>query len=328
MLRACGTLRCSERHFGGLRHGGWARHDPALSERIGVIVNPASGQGRGARLLPAVRAAFAAVGVRDDDVRLSAAPGDELNVATRAMDEGCTTLVAVGGDGTWSNVANAILRRGADCRLAIVSAGSGNDFVKSLGRDVPASDLPRTARLAVDGPDTRIDVGRVEEWYFVNAMGFGFDAAVLDDAARLTWPRGRLVYFYSALRQLFGYQGIDVSTNGGAHERYLMYVVANGRHFGGAFPIAPSASVSDGMLDIVAIGDLPPGRRLPLFAAATRGKHIGRPGVTVQLASTVTLRFEVAPYYDRDGELQRAKSATVEITCVPRALRVVGALRP
>ena len=125
-----------------------------MSGRVCVILNPAAGRGRGARSLPAVREAFAEVGV--GDLRTTEAREDERAVARRAIDEGFTTLVAVGGDGTWGNVANAIIASGADCRLALIAAGTGNDFAKTVG--APMRDIPLTARLAVDGPDVRVDV--------------------------------------------------------------------------------------------------------------------------------------------------------------------------
>lgn len=308
------SLRCGAR-----------RAISSAMRRIVVIVNPAAGAGRGARMLGDIRRAFARVGVRAGDIRVSAAPGNESALATRAIEDGCTTLVAVGGDGTWSNVANAILRGGSDCRLAIAAAGTGNDFVKSLGPGVAASDIDRTAQLAAAGPDTWIDVGRVEDFFFINAMGVGFDAAVLADVARTRWPRGRLVYAGSALRRLVSYEGIHIAANGVGRERYLMYVVANGRHFGGAFRIAPTASLQDAQLDVVAIGDMPPLDRLPLLAAAMRGAHARRAGVITQRKRCVMLSFDQPPMYDRDGELQQARGRTLEITCVPRALRVVGA---
>ena len=82
-----------------------------MSERVCVIVNPAAGRGRGARALPGVTAAFNAVGI--SDIRTTQAREDEHTIATSAIDAGATTLVAVGGDGTWGNVANAILSSGA-----------------------------------------------------------------------------------------------------------------------------------------------------------------------------------------------------------------------
>jgi diacylglycerol kinase (ATP) len=289
---------------------------------VGVIVNPAAGRGRGARMMPEIRAAFAAVGVTA--IEATGAAGDERALARRALDRGCTTLVAVGGDGTWSNVAGAILMSGADCRLALLAAGTGNDFAKTVG--APAGDLAATARLAVEGPDTRIDVGRVENRHFLNIAGFGFDIAVLEDCARITWLRGGALYQVSALRQLFGYRGIEIdvgSARARGPARHLMLIVANAKHFGGSFHIAPQAELADGLLDAVSILDGPPLARLRLFVAASRGTHTSDARVVVEQAPRFTLRFPAPPAYETDGEYRRAASAELEITCVPRALRVV-----
>ncbi len=293
-----------------------------MTEPATVIVNVASGRGRGARLLPKVRAAFEHVGIRD--IRLTRAPGDEATLARQAIAGGSTTLVAVGGDGTWSNVANAILACGADCRLAAIAAGTGNDFAKSIG--APASDLARMACLVADGAERRIDVGRAGDKWFVNALGFGFDVAVIEHSERVRWFGGRLLYLYSALHELFGYRGIDVDVcdNGtGRPGRKMMLVVANGRFFGGAFTIAPAATVDDGLLDVVTIADVPPSRRLPLLGSAARGTHVNRPEVSVRQAASLTLRFDQPPACDRDGEYERADTSVIEVSCAPGGLRVV-----
>jgi len=295
-----------------------------MNERVCVLLNPASGRGQGARLEPRIRAAFAALGVTE--VRRTAAAGDERTLALRAIDEGFTTLAAVGGDGTWSRVGNAILESGADRRLALISAGTGNDFAKTLG--VPAADLEAAARLAVEGPDRRIDVGRIEGRHFLNIAGFGFDIAVLEDIERIGWLSGNALYLFSALRQLFGYGGIGIEVASPAARRasarHLMLIVANARHFGGAFHIAPGASLTDGALDAISILDAPPLRRLTLFQAAQKGTHVGLPEVVTERAAGFTLRFDRPPHYETDGEYQRAQSAELQLTCVPSALRVVA----
>ena len=292
---------------------------------VRVIVNPAAGRGRGAQMLPRVREVFAAHGV--DAVEVTGIAGDERTLAARALLEGCTTLVAVGGDGTWSNVAGAILASGADCRLALLAAGTGNDFAKSLG--VPAGDIEATARLAVEGPDIPVDVGRIEGHHFLNIAGFGFDIAVLEDCARITWMKGGHLYLVSALRQLFGYPGVEIEVESPhrrrVRSRHLMLIVANARHFGGAFHIAPGADLADGLLDAVSILDAPPLGRIGLFVATTRGTHTTDPRVVTEKASRFTLRFPEPPAYETDGEYRRALSAELVIECVPRALRVVVA---
>ena len=235
----------------------------------------------------------------------------------------------MGGDGTWSNVASAILRSGADCRLGLIAAGTGNDFAKSLA--VPAKDLTASARLAVEGPDHRVDVGRIEDAWFVNTVGFGFDVAVLQDAARVRWLSGALLYAYTALHQLLRYSALEIAVDDGAASRparRLLLVIANGRALGGAFQIAPDASLDDGLLDMVAIPDAPGIERLRLFIRATRGLHVRLPSVEVRQARRFSLRFESPPAYDLDGELRRARSSIIDIECVPAALRVIGSGAP
>jgi diacylglycerol kinase (ATP) len=297
-----------------------------MPARVTVIVNPAAGRGRGARALPAVTEAFERVGITD--VRVTASKADERTIAARAIDDGATTVVAVGGDGTWSNVANAILSAGAGdaVRLGMVAAGTGNDFAKTVG--APASDAAATARLVAEGAETRVDVGHIEDRYFLNIAGFGFDIAVLEDIPSIPWLTGDAVYIYSALRQLVGYGGvdIDITSPGGRRgaTRHLMLIVANARNFGGAFRIAPHASLTDGVLDAISIHDATAWRRLQLFGAAARGTHIGRQEVVAEAAASFTIHFAVPPAYETDGEYRQASSADVEIRCIPGALRVVA----
>jgi diacylglycerol kinase (ATP) len=293
--------------------------------RVCVILNPASGRGRGGKAAPAIRAAFADVGVTE--VRLTSGRGDEAVQARRAIDDGFDTLVACGGDGTWSQVANAILGTGAgrSVRLALVAAGTGNDFAKTVG--VPARDFRTTARLCVDGGDSVVDVGRVGDKHFLNVTGFGFDIAVLEDIERIAWLKGDLLYLYSALRQLFNYHGVDIGITTARKQRpphrHLMLIIANARNFGGSFRIAPAASLSDGKLDAISIHDAPPLARVRLFAAATKGTHVMAPEVIVEQSPSFTLRFAEPPAFELDGEYHQAPSNEVVVECVPRALRVV-----
>ena len=294
-----------------------------MKSDVCVIVNPASGRGRGAKAEAGVRRAFASVGVTD--IRTTSAKGDERTVALRAIEDGVDTIVAVGGDGTWGNVANAIISSGADVRLALLAAGTGNDFAKTLG--APANDFAATARLVAEGAEQRVDVGQVEGRYFLNVTGFGFDIAVLEDIEKINWLKGDAVYLFSALRQLFGYRGIDIDISSPARARgtakHLMLIIANGKNFGGSFHIAPDASVSDGRLDAIAIAVAPPLRRMRLFGAATRGTHITLGEVNAEQAPSFVLTFPTPPAYETDGEYNRASSERLEVCCVPGALRVV-----
>jgi diacylglycerol kinase (ATP) len=286
---------------------------------IRIIANPAAGRGRARRLLPAARAAFARLG--RVEVRETREPGDEARLAREALNDGAETIVALGGDGTWSGVAAVMVAARTDCILAPLAGGTGNDLAKSLA--IPASDFVAVAALVARGATRRIDVGYVDDRCFVNAAGFGFDAAVLEAAAGRVWPRGNALYLACAMEQLFSYGGITASIGGGPMRTHLLLVIANGARFGGSFHIAPEASVSDSMLDVVAILDATPVRRMLLLAAATRGAHIRLPEAFTFQERETLIRFTVPPVFEADGELHRAASPEVRVRCVPGALRVI-----
>jgi diacylglycerol kinase (ATP) len=301
--------------------------EPPLTPRVRIIANPAAGRGLGARRLPAARAAFDAI---TTDVALTAAPGDEGRLVRGALDDGCTTIAVLGGDGTWSNVARALLAAGAGgrCALALLAAGTGSDYAKSVG--APAHDFAATAALVAAGAVATVDAGRVDDEPFINVAGFGFDAAVVEYMAGVPWLRGDALYLYSALRQLFGYRGFGAEVRSGEGDvpaaprrETLALVAANGRHFGGTFLIAPNAAMDDGRLDFVEVGPAGALRRAAIFAASTRGRHVRMPEVRERRARSVVVRFDSPPAYEADGELRRAAGRDVRIACLPRALRVV-----
>ena len=291
-----------------------------MNDRIRAIVNPASGRGRGARRLPALRTAFASAGITDIETTIAA--GDEHRLARQALDDGCTTVIAVGGDGTWGKVAAGLA--GSECRLALVATGTGNDFAKTIG--IPAADPAAMARLARDGPDQRIDMGRVGDTRFLNIAGFGFDASVMRAMLDIGWLSGEALYLFASARQLFAFPGLAVHTAPGGAEGFrnrLLLALCNGRRFGGSFIIAPNASVDDGLLDAISVGDATPLRRAALFAAAMSGMHLRYPEVTERRAKAFTLRFESPPLFQADGELHQATATELEVACISRTLRIV-----
>ncbi len=256
---------------------------------------------------------------------LTQGPGDEARLATEAIARGFRRIVAVGGDGTWSNVANAILKTGEPASLGLVPGGTGCDLAKTLG--IPARDVAACCRIVLAGATKKIDVGRVEDRHFLNIAGFGYDVAVLEDSWSVSYLEGSLLYLYCALRQLRSFRGMPVAVQANGHalrsSDLLMLIVANARIFGGGFQIAPHADPADGRLDVVAFGNMGLGARLGVMQQLLRGKHIGNPRVESVSVDKLVCRFEAPPSYETDGEWNRAHTAELTIECVPHALSVL-----
>lgn len=289
-----------------------------------LIINPVAGRGRSKRLISDIQNHFPADA--NWSVAFTERAGDEDPLTERALTAGAQTIVAVGGDGTCSAVAAAILRRKSTACLTVIPCGTGNDFAKTLG---VSGWTPRQIADLVDRVrPTKIDVGLSNGNYFLNSCGFGFDASVLEATTRCRFLKGDAVYIYSALTQLFTYRGMSVtvgSNHAAEAQRMLMLTVSNGRFLGGAFRIAPTASVIDGELDIAFFSDSNVIQRARLFAGALRGTHVRLPSVKTRRVSAMTLQFDEAPMMEIDGELRQARSSTLEIECQARALSVVAA---
>ena len=294
-----------------------------MDDRVFVVFNPFSGKGRGRRLVEPV---LQALGGGLIEHALTAKAGDEEALATQAIQAGFRRIVAVGGDGTWSNVGNAILNSGrADTALGLIAGGTGCDLAKSLG--VPARDVAAAARVVRQGVVRRIDVGRIEDRYFLNVAGFGFDIAVIEDSWTVRWLKGDLVYLYCALRQLRRFPGfeVEIEADGAAvsKQELLMFVLANARVFGGGFQIAPDADLADGLLDGVVFANMPFLRRLAIMVALLRGRHGAAREVAVRRAARFRLRFAEPPSYETDGEWRRAQTSELTVETRPKALGVL-----
>jgi YegS/Rv2252/BmrU family lipid kinase len=310
---------------------------------VHVIFNPASGRGRGGRRIPGYLELLRRhLGTFDHS--LTAAPGDEARLAKAALDGGATTVVAVGGDGTWGQVADQVIAAGPGVRFAMLPSGTGNDFGRNLGL---AYDSPEDAvRALAQGRVRSVDVGRVRSpsapdrasgdagayraRHFLNVVGFGFDIAVIDAAAGARFLKGAPLYKITALQQLFRYPGIEPVVSSPMHReragRRLIVTISNGRYFGGGFPIAPGATVDDGLLHACVIRDAGPLRRAALFNKAERGRHIGAPEVELLSDRSFTIRFPAdgpTPRFEIDGDVYASRGHAVEVELLPRALEIV-----
>jgi diacylglycerol kinase (ATP) len=292
-----------------------------------VVFNPQSGKGRGASFVSPVLLGLSAAQRLEHG--LTRGPGDEARLTREAIGRGFRRIVAVGGDGTWSNVGNAILASGEPIELGLIPGGTGCDLAKTIG--VPLRDVHACCRIVLDGQARTIDVGRVEDRHFLNIAGFGYDVAVLEDSWSVGYLEGSALYLYCALRQLRSYRGfgLEASVDGAPAIRadMLMTIVANARVFGGGFRVAPEADVEDGRLDAVSFENMGFGSRVSALVRLLRGSHFAHPRVSAVRARRLVYRFEAPPTYETDGEWNQARTAEVAVECVPKALRVLAPAR-
>jgi YegS/Rv2252/BmrU family lipid kinase len=294
-----------------------------VAVRALAIVNPAAGAGATARLWPALAAQLREHGL-DLDVATTAGPRDGIALARRAVDEGRSLVVAVGGDGTVNEVVNGITGEsgGPRATLGVIATGRGRDVCRNFGIPRPPAEA---ARALVSGIDVPVDAGEVEladgPRLFINAVGAGFDADVARRAQGRRGP-GTLPYLVAVVEALASYAPRPVEITGDIRWSGLVtaVVVANGAYFGGGMKVAPAATVTDGVLDTVVLGAM---GRLELLRWLPRiypGTHVRHPRVGMLPARAVRIDAPGPLPVHVDGEPVGSTPVTVRVRA--RALRV------
>jgi diacylglycerol kinase (ATP) len=263
--------------------------------------------------------------------------GDAALIAEREARAGRRLVIACGGDGTISEVANGLLRSGADAEFGVLPSGTGGDFRRTLGLPPRAADAARALR---EGKARALDAGRVtyageggggESRYFVNVASFGMGGDVIRRVKRQAGAGarlvgGRLAFAAAAARSAVAFErpAVRVRLDGGEESQMTVtnFAVANARFFGGGMKIAPAAEPDDGLFDVVAVG---PMDARAIFMNSYRlylGTHLGLRDVRHARARRVSARPAGADgvSLELDGEVVGRLPAEFEI--LPGALRV------
>ena len=285
---------------------------------IYAICNPTAGNGRAKKIGGQVQETLKKKGLPCRMVWTDC-PGHATQLAQAARMAGAETVLSIGGDGTAWEVAKGLL--GSSSALGIIPAGTGNDFVKTIG--VPQNPM-RALEHMLSHPPKKTDVGELNGQMFLNEIGTGFDVSVLDYAARAKkYCRGLLPYLYGVLQTLFRFQSVPITYTVDEGEEVtqdaFVVAVANGGCIGGGIHIAPDAQADDGLLDVVVVEKIPGRKLISRLIGLMRGKILTFPESHFFRAKNV--RFSAPGMrLNVDGEIIAEKSASARI--LPGALLV------
>jgi len=260
---------------------------------------------------------------------ISERPGHLGDLARRAIDEGATRLVVVGGDGSVHEVVNGIVDA-PDVELAVVPRGTGWDFSRTFA--IPR-DLDRALEVARAGVIRDIDLGRAtfRTWsgeesraHFANVASAGISGAIAKRANETSKALGGKVSYYWATVAVFARWRtgeMRVSVDGQRREgRMIDAMVANGRYLGGGMMMLPEAEPDDGLLDVLLIGDVTKRDLVFTLPKSYRGKHLPHPRLEVLRGKTVEIDADEPLPLELDGEQPGTTPARLEV--LPGVLRL------
>ena len=300
-------------------------------QRARLIVNPVAGAGRTHRQWPHIRELLRSIGVRFGH-DIPEAPRHAIELARSAARKGYDLIVSVGGDGTINEVVNGLYDSGTieDVTLGIISTGTGSDYIRTIG--VPARYEDACHRLL--GPKKlSVDLGVVEyasgggrqQRLFVNFAGIGFDAEVVRATTlRFKSMGGLPAYLLALLTTLLSYKNRDVSLKldgNTSQKRVCAAVMSNGKYGGGSMFLAPDADPTDGLFDVLTIGDVSKPDLLWSLPRIYKGTHLTHPKVTMVRAREVEVVSKQRVSLQADGELLGEAPALVRM--LPSALNVI-----
>jgi YegS/Rv2252/BmrU family lipid kinase len=298
-----------------------------------VIVNPASaGGGTRRRWNQIARAIQTAIGPFEH--AFTKAPLHAVNLAGQAINEGYEMVVAVGGDGTFNEVASGFFNENQIASenkvFGIVPHGTGSDFARSLG----LSNIEQACARLQNRAFRLIDVGHAKfikhndqpfERIFLNVASFGCSGHVTKILSqKLKKVSGSLAYTLASFQALLGHQDMNVTiTSDKESARDLLITncsIANGRYFGGGIKVAPYAEVDDGVFDITIWSGFGLADFIVKRKALWSGAHISESGTLVFRASEVIASSATCVPFELDGE--SVGFLPVSIKILPASLRL------
>jgi diacylglycerol kinase (ATP) len=292
------------------------------------LVNPASENGATGRRWPEIAHLAAEHGLQGETL-FSERPGQLTELARKAVADGASLLVAVGGDGTVNEVANGIAEA-ENVELAVIPRGTGWDFVRTHGIPRKLEDAIDTAR---SGAVRELDLGRVtfRSWagaeqtsYFANIGSAGMSGAVARRANSTSKALGgKVSYAWATVAVFVGWHPGEMHVTVDAEQRAASMhdvIVAIGRYFGGGMKISPDAEPDDGLFDVVILGAGTMRDLVLTLPKVYRGTHLAHPKIELLRGRAVEIDAPEPVPIQLDGEQPGTTPARFEI--VPRALRL------
>ena len=284
-------------------------------KRYYVIYNPTSGKELAAQKIFHVAETIMEIGEVEFTFFATKKKGDGEAAAIRGCAEGYDMIISCGGDGTVNEILNGIMKSPCKTKLAIMPAGTVNDFASQL--KIPKA-YANFASLILKQNFKTIDVGKINENYFVNVVGGGAFMNIPHDVTiEEKTIFGKYAYYFRAAvdvpGQLLNTNNINYVIDGTQYNyNTLLFMVINSSGAGGFKKLCPKAKINDGLLDIVIFEKANNADLLQVFTRVFNGQHITHPKVHYFQGKSIKIDCEKKIPIDTDGDFGGYVPAVIE----------------
>lgn len=261
-------------------------------KRARIIYNPTSGREAIRRDLVDILNVYEKAGYETSAFATTAEPNSALNEARRAAEAGFELLVAAGGDGTINEVVNGIAPLEKRPMLAIIPAGTTNDYARALR--IPREDPLEAAKVILKGKAAQMDVGQANDTYFINiAAGGSLSELTYSVPSKLKSMYGYLAYVVKGAEMLTRVAPMNLRVeydNGVFEGRSSMFFLALANSVGGFEQIVPDAQLDDGKFTLLVVKTTKFAEILQLISEVLTGKHVDNPNLLYVKSENVTIK--------------------------------------
>ncbi|HEX37709.1 MAG TPA: diacylglycerol kinase family lipid kinase [Candidatus Cloacimonetes bacterium] len=290
-----------------------------------IILNPFAGKGKAFKQVRKIEELFLNNNMPYELV-LTDCSRQAIDFAHEAVVRGYEYIIAAGGDGTINEVVNGIMRSGypENVKLGIIPIGGGNDFSKNIPY---SKKLKENIQVIQKGHTRLVDIGQVENYYFINTLGVGFDAQVAISYTKNKWLNGFPGYLYAVLKALVHKKSYNVklSINGDTFEQNALLIsVGNGICCGGQFYLTPNACIDDGEFDFCVVDKLSRREIIKFIPRGIKGTHTSLPVVHIYRGKMITITSDnELPLY-LDGEIPiLADSLHIHVELLTKTIQLI-----
>jgi len=279
-----------------------------------VFINPVSGGGAAPKRWAKLKPYFDEAGLITE-VYITRSGSDAESAIVRYIEEGIRQILILGGDGTASDVVNGIMQTQIspeNMLLAMLPAGTGNDWVRTIGKPHGVADIlfgmqrRQTLLHDIGLAEAELNGKRIQR-YFINITGLGFEGEVAHKIAMgRSWNfAGKTRYQLAIFRTLFAYRKTQMTIYADAEEiklPVLSIAAGNGKFNGGGLKQLPDAIFDDGLLDMTVIGNMPVWKMVVSLPKLQKGTHVMMQEVKTFRAKNIQILSTPPVYVDADGE--------------------------
>jgi YegS/Rv2252/BmrU family lipid kinase len=305
------------------------------SKYVHIVINPSAGNGKAKRISQSLLQKIKSSCDFEIAIAFTGEKDEATFITRKALTDGASMIIAVGGDGTINEVVNGFFLEGKPlnpfCELGVINCGTGGGYARTLniphstGQQIEQLLQPGCRALDLGSVSCHDNSGKTVKRLFVNECQIGIGNEVASLVGKKAKIFGGTIAFGFAATVLAMFMKPLTLTVGFDDEpfqklRLIGLVIGNGTECAGGMKLTPDAKLNDGLFDVLSINDMKTGQRIMNLSKVYSGTHIMSPHCSITRCKKLKIMSDVEVSLESDGELLGKSPFDIEI--LPAAIMV------